>query len=63
MISVISGGENSDEPLAISYSDNGNVSGNTLTRVTLGDEGKTIIRVRFADDMRHAIKLKVNETK
>lgn len=63
MISMISGGESSDEPLSISYSDNGNIKGNTLTNVTLGDEGKTIIRVRFADDMRHAIKLKVNETK
>lgn len=63
VISVISGGESNDEALAISYSDNGNIVGNTLTRVTLGDEGKTVIRVRFADDMRHAIKLKVHETK
>ena len=62
MISVISGGESSDEPLAISHSDNGNIAGNTLTRVTLNDEGKTIIRVRFADDMRHAIKLNIYET-
>lgn len=62
VIAVISGGESSDEPLAISYSDNGNIVGNTLTRVTLSNEDKTIIRVRFADDMRHAIKLNVYET-
>lgn len=62
VISVISGGENSDEPLAVSYSDNGKIVNNTLTHVALGTEGKTIIRVRFADDMRHAIKLIVYET-
>jgi len=60
VITVISGGETSDEPLAVSRSDNGNIINNKLTHVHL-DEGKTIIRVWFADDMRHAIKLNVYE--
>lgn len=60
IISVISGGELSDEPLAIRRSDTGSIVGNQLVHVCL-NEGKTIIRVWFEDDMRHAIKLDVYE--
>lgn len=60
IIGLISGGESSDEKLAIRKTDNGKIAGNQLTNVTI-EEGKTIINVWFADDMRHAIKLKVDE--
>lgn len=60
IIGLISGGESSDEKLAIRKTDNGKIAGNQLTNVSI-EEGKTIINVWFADDMRHAIKLKVDE--
>lgn len=60
IIDLISGGESSDEKLAIRNTDNGKIAGNKLTEVSV-QEGKTIITVWFADEMRHAIKLKVNE--
>lgn len=60
IIGIISGGENSDEKLSISKSDNGKIASNLLTDVRLA-EGKTVITVWFDDDMRHAIKLNVNE--
>ena len=60
VITIISGGETSDEPIAVSRTDNGNIINNRLTHVHL-DKGRTIIRVWFADDMRHAIKLNVYE--
>ena len=60
VINIISGGETNDEPLAVNRSDNGNIIKNRLSHVHL-DEGKTIIRVWFSDDMRHAIKLNVYE--
>lgn len=50
----------SDDPLAINRSDNGNIVRNQLTHVHL-DEGKTIIRIWFEDDMRHTITLDVYE--
>ncbi len=50
----------SDEPLAINHTDNGNIVKNQLTHVHL-DEGKTVIRIWFEDDMRHAITLDVYE--
>lgn len=59
-ITIISGGESSDEALAIRKSNNGNIVGNRLTNVSV-NEGKTVITVWFADDMRHAIKLNVDE--
>ena len=61
IISVLSGGETSDEALEIEFTDNGSIVGNQLTHVHL-NSGKTVICVRFADDMRHAIKLNVYET-
>ncbi len=60
VITLISGGETSDEPLAVRKSDNGNIINNKLTHVRLNEQ-KTIIRVWFADDMRHAIKLNAYE--
>ena len=62
VITIISGGETSDEPLAVNRCDNGNIINNRLTHVHLV-KGRTTIRVWFADDMRHAIKLNVYENK
>lgn len=60
VVTILSGGEMSDEPIVVSRSDNGNIVGHKLTHVRI-NEGRTVIRVWFADDMRHAIKLNVYE--
>ena len=49
-------GEESDEELKIADSNIGNISGNVIRDVHL-DEGRLRLRVRFTDNMKHAIKL------
>lgn len=53
-------GEESDEELQISESNIGNVSGNIIRDVKLSG-GRVRLKVRFTDNMKHAIKLSAEE--
>ena len=49
-----------DDSLEILTSDNGNVSNNTLKNVSL-NSGRNLIKVRFADNLKHTVKIKAYE--
>ncbi len=53
-------GEENDEELQIAESNIGNISGNIIRDVQL-PEGRFRLRVRFTDNMKHAIKLSAEE--
>ena len=53
-------GEENDEELQIAESNIGNISGNIIRDIHL-DEGRIRLRVRFTDNMKHAIKLSAEE--
>ena len=53
-------GEESDEELQIAESNIGNISGNIIRDVHL-TEGRLRLRVRFTDNMKHAVKLSAEE--
>lgn len=53
-------GEERDEELRIAESNTGNISGNVIRDIHL-QEGRLRIRVRFTDNMKHAIKLSAEE--
>lgn len=53
-------GEENDEELPIAESNIGNVSGNVIRDVHL-TEGRLRLRVRFTDNMKHAVKLSAEE--
>ena len=53
-------GEENDEELQIAESNIGNVSGNVIRDVHL-TEGRLRLRVRFTDNMKHAVKLSAEE--
>lgn len=53
-------GEESDEELQIAESNIGNISGNIIRDVHL-PEGRLRLRVRFTDNMKHAVKLSAEE--
>jgi len=53
-------GEENDEELQIAESNIGNVSGNIIRDIHLS-EGRLRLRVRFTDNMKHAIKLSAEE--
>ncbi len=53
-------GEENDEELQIAESNIGNVSGNVIRDVYL-TEGRLRLRVRFTDNMKHAVKLSAEE--
>lgn len=53
-------GEESDEELQVVESNVGNVSGNIVRDVRLS-EGRLRLKVRFSDNMKHAIKLSAEE--
>lgn len=53
-------GEESNEELRIAESNTGNISGNVIRDIHL-QEGRLRIRVRFTDNMKHAIKLSAEE--
>ncbi len=53
-------GEDNDEELQIAESNIGNISGNIIRDVHL-KEGRLQLRVRFTDNMKHAIKLTAEE--
>lgn len=61
-VTVFSGGENSEDEVDIEASDKGVPIGNSIKDVSLV-EGKNILKIRFADGMRHAIKLNINENR
>ena len=53
-------GEDNDEELQIAESNIGNISGNIIRDVHL-TEGRLLLRVRFTDNIKHAIKLTAEE--
>ena len=59
-IELVTSGEQSDDFVDVIYTDNGKIKGNTITGIVL-EEGKNIIKIRFKDNMRHALKLKAYE--
>ena len=59
-IELVTSGEQSDDFVVVIYTDNGKIKGNTITGIVL-EEGKNNIKIRFKDNMRHALKLKAYE--
>lgn len=57
---LVGADNNRDEILEILTADNGIISNNKIKNVPL-NEGKNIIKIRFADSLKHAVKLKVYE--
>ena len=53
-------GEESDEELHIEYSNLGNISGNVIRDIHLR-EGRLSLKVKFTDNMKHALKLSAEE--
>ena len=53
-------GEESDEELQIADSNIGNISGNVIRDIHL-QEGRLRLKVRFTDNMKHAVKLSAEE--
>lgn len=49
-----------DDSLEVIETDNGNISQNTLKNVNL-NYGKNLIKVRFADNLKHTVKMKAYE--
>lgn len=60
IIQVYCAGEFSDEVIPIKSTDKGICSENVITNVKL-QEGRNVINITFDDDMRHSIRLYVNE--
>ena len=58
--SIDAAGEESDEELQIVESNAGNVSGNIIRDIHM-NAGRLQLRVRFTDNMKHAIKLSAEE--
>ncbi len=59
-IELITSGEQSDDFVDVIYTDNGKIKGNTITGIVL-EKGKNTIKIRFKDNMRHALKIKAYE--
>ena len=57
---LVSGDNDRDEGIEISFTDNGTVLGNKLKGITLS-AGKNEIKIRFADNLKHSIKIKAYE--
>lgn len=54
-------GEDSEDELKVAETNTGNISGNIVRDIHLV-EGRTKIRVRFTDNMKHSVKLLAEET-
>ena len=59
---IFTGGEQDDERIRVLSSSIGSVIDNTVYGLKL-HEGKNILKIRLADDMKHAIKLEAYENK
>lgn len=57
---LVSGDNDKDDGIAITSSDNGNIDGNKLKGLSLS-AGRNQIKVRFADNLKHSIKIKAYE--
>lgn len=57
---LVSGDNDRDDGIAITSTDNGQVQGNKLKAVALS-AGKNQIKIRFADNLKHSIKIKAYE--
>ena len=57
---LVSGDNDKDDGIAIISSDNGNIEGNKLKGLSLS-AGRNQIKVRFADNLKHSIKIKAYE--
>lgn len=62
-IEIIVGGEENDEELDIVESSMGTPEGNTVTNLRLEKGKSNIVELKFADEMKHAIKLTAYEFK
>lgn len=59
-IELVTSGEQTDDFVDVVYTDNGNMKGNFITSVVL-EKGRNIVKIKFKDNMRHALKLKAYE--
>ena len=59
---IFTGGEQSDERISVLSSDVGTIIDNTVVGLHL-QIGKNMMKIRLADDMKHAIKLEAYENK
>jgi hypothetical protein len=57
---LVSGDNDKDDGIAISSTDKGNMQGNKLKGVALST-GRNQIKIRFADNLKHSIKIKAYE--
>lgn len=57
---LVSGDNDKDDGIAISSTDKGNVQGNKLKGVALS-AGRNQIKIRFADNLKHSVKIKAYE--
>lgn len=57
---LVSGDNDKNDGIAISSSDNGNIDGNKLKGLSLS-AGRNQIKVRFADNLKHSIKINAYE--
>ena len=62
-IEILINGEEKDEVVNIVRSSIGTPSGNEVKNLAFKAGDKTIIQLKFEDDMKHAIKLKAYELK
>lgn len=61
-IDLMVGGEQSDDVINIEYCSKGDVRDNTISNLTIS-KGKNLLTIRFADNMKHAVKLDAYESK
>jgi len=61
-IDLIVGGEQSDDIINIVYCSQGDINKNTISNIAIS-KGKNLLTIRFADNMKHAVKLDAYESK
>ena len=62
-IDLLVGGEQSDDEVDIVWASDGKVSGNSISELLISSTEKNVIKVKFADGMKHAVKLDAYEIK
>ena len=62
-IDLLVGGEQSDDEVDIVWASDGTVSGNSISELLISSTEKNVIKVKFADGMKHAVKLDAYEIK
>lgn len=62
-IDLLVGGEQSDDEVDILWASEGKVVGNTISDLLISSTEKNVIKIKFADGMKHAVKLDAYEIK